>query len=188
MKIAFKIIKAFFIFFSVLLIFSGLSALLISTKPAHKMPSIYGYKPLNVLGGSMEPAIKLGSVIIIKKTAADQLRKGDIVTYRPLIENNDGQNVTLTTHRINKVYKDNSGTSFETKGDANKTSDGNKITEKEIVGKVVANLPYLGTLGSLARSRNGFLLLVVLPGLVIIFTEIRNIIKQLRPIKGTSNV
>lgn len=188
MKIMYSAIKTLIIFLSLLVAFSSISVLLITTKPAHKMPVIYGYKPLNVLGASMEPAIKLGSVIIIKETKAESLKRGDIITYRPVTENIDDQNVTLTTHRIHKVFKDEGGTTFETKGDANKTPDGNKLTEREIVGKVVAILPYLGKLGSFAKSLNGFLLLVVLPGVIIIFTEIRNIIKQLKPIKGTSNV
>ena len=98
------------------------------------IPVLFQYHPVVVLSGSMEPTLKIGSVIYYKKVPFNQLKIDDIITF----QNNKNE---LVTHRIVKIEKG----FIETKGDANKISDVNKTSNKNIKGKVgKINIPYIG--------------------------------------------
>lgn len=86
--------------------------------------SLFGYSCLKVLTGSMEPDIKTGENIIIKK--CKEYKVGDIITY--ITEEGE-----LVTHRIISIE----GEEYSTKGDANNTCDSNPILIDQIYGKVI---------------------------------------------------
>lgn len=97
------------------------------------LPYIFGYKPLVVLTGSMEPTFKTGSVIYYKSVNRDQIKEGDIITFK--------SGNSLVSHRVNKI--DNY--LYETKGDANNTVDATRIEFSSIVGKdAEISIPYVG--------------------------------------------
>lgn len=97
------------------------------------LPILFKYKPLVVLTGSMEPTFKVGSIIYYKQVPQNEIKKGDIITFK--------YDDTFISHRVNNIE----GQLYETKGDANNTPDLKKITYSDIVGKD-ANfcIPYLG--------------------------------------------
>ncbi len=177
-----KLVKwLFYTFMTLVFILMAISTL-VRMKPIDEIPVIGGYKPLMVLGGSMEPAIKIGSIALIKHIDPFKIRPGDIITYRT--SGQSGTNQTnkepFTTHRVIKVHKNKRHLSFETKGDANKTPDATRVSENLVLGKVTLSLPYLAYPSRFARTLRGFILLVVTPGLLIISIEIRNIVTQIR--------
>lgn len=97
------------------------------------IPMIFGYKPLVVLTGSMEPTIKTGSVLYYKKVPESELKVGDPITFKI-----NGQYVS---HRINSI-KDGQ---YQTKGDANQSPDPVRITYSSIEGKDSnITIPYIG--------------------------------------------
>ncbi len=67
------------------------------------------------------------------------------------------------------------GLSFVTRGDANRVNDPQPVPAANVVGRVHGSIPYLGYLFSFAQTRNGLFVLVVLPGILIILWEIRNL-------------
>jgi signal peptidase I len=89
-----------------------------------------------VTGGSMEPTIHKGSLVIDEPVTADKLRLGDIITF-------DHYDQT-TTHRIVGVEGSASGTMFSTKGDANQVTDPEPLTFPGRVGLVRLSVPGLG--------------------------------------------
>ena len=89
-----------------------------------------------VTGGSMEPTIHKGSLVIDEPVTADKLRLGDIITF-------DHYDQT-TTHRIVGVEGSATGTMFSTKGDANQVTDPEPLTFPGRVGLVKLALPGLG--------------------------------------------
>lgn len=98
-----------------------------------EVPIIFGYKPLVVLSGSMEPAYKVGCVLYYHKVPIEKLKVGDSITYTL----KDG---TYITHRI-VSKKDNL---IETKGDSNNTADP-LVEPSQILGKVSKfNIPFIG--------------------------------------------
>jgi signal peptidase len=46
------------------------------------LPSVFGYKSLTVVSGSMEPTLGVGSVVIDEVISPLEARPGDIVTSR----------------------------------------------------------------------------------------------------------
>lgn len=124
-----------------------------------------------VKSGSMEPAIKTGSLVIIKpqNTAyGAQYRVGEIITFGP-----DNAREIPTTHRVEEVTKSSTGEfTYRTKGDANEEADPNIVTESEIIGQVVFSAPYVGYILDFAKKPLGFALLIGIPAAVIIFDEL----------------
>lgn len=79
--------------------------------------------------GSMEPELPVGTIVIVDADAQEKV--GDIYAYRC------GKNVVI--HRI--VAADEEGYTF--KGDANPSADAVKVTESQLMGKVVLKLTFL---------------------------------------------
>jgi len=95
-----------------------------------------GFATFVVTGGSMEPAIHKGSLVIDQPTTADKLKLGDVITY-------DRADQT-TTHRIVGVEGSANGTLFSTKGDANTVGDPEPMTFPGRVGLVKLAVPGVG--------------------------------------------
>jgi signal peptidase len=89
-----------------------------------------------VTGGSMEPTIHKGSLVIDEPVTADKLRLGDIITF-------DHYDQT-TTHRIVGVEGSANGAMFSTKGDANQVIDPEPLSFPGRVGLVKLAVPGLG--------------------------------------------
>jgi signal peptidase len=139
------------------------------------------YRPVSLLGdtlyepvytGSMEPAIPVGSVVVIKPVDTETLKTGDIICFK-LSE------PTSITHRIFNVTDEG----FITKGDANEGPDQWTVKKENVMGKVILTIPYIGYIGYFVRTPIGLILLIVLPASLIIILEIRNIIKELKKTK-----
>ncbi len=133
--------------------------------------NLAGYVFLTVNSGSMAPAIKTGSLILVKTVSPSQLTKGDVITFK------NPKNVNqLITHRIIKIAKKENGNYlFTTKGDANNAIDLWKIASSAIVGKTTYTIPYLGFLVDFIKKPKGFIIFVILPAVLIIIFELKKI-------------
>lgn len=131
------------------------------------------YKIFIVQSGSMEPAIRTGSLIFVKPMSDYNI--GDIVTRRTVDPK------TTITHRIfSKEVGIDGQSSYITKGDANNTSDGEKFTKEKIIGKEFFTIPYLGFPVGFARTTQGLILLIIIPAALIIFDEMIKIKSEIR--------
>jgi len=133
-----------------------------------------GIRMFVVLSGSMRPAIKEGSVVLVAPQT--EYGEGDIVTYLSNSEAELKQSSLVVTHRIVEVNtNETSGNSYLTKGDANEDSDRIGITEAQIVGAVLFTLPWLGHLFVFTKTQLGFTVLIVIPATLLIYNEILNL-------------
>ena len=110
-----------------------------------------GFKVFTVLSGSMEPTYHTGSVIYVKEVDHTTLQAGDVITFA-ISED------MVATHRIVGVVPDDEDPSvlrYRTKGDANDSEDGTLVHYKNIVGKPVFSIPYLGYIASYIQSPPG---------------------------------
>jgi signal peptidase I len=96
-----------------------------------------GHQLVVIRGGSMEPAVHLGSVVDVTNVKAADLRPGDIVTLKEA-------NEIVVTHRITRVVQLPDGLYIETKGDANATVDPVLVPASTVTGRVGAAVPGLG--------------------------------------------
>ena len=135
-----------------------------------KLPKTY-----IVQSGSMEPAIKTGSIVMSYPVESYWI--GDVVTFsqRP-------GSRSLVTHRImNREFPDglDNPPVYRTSGDANEDFDTGEVRQDRVVGKVFLTIPYLGYVANFAKQPYGFLLLVIVPATIIIYEELKNIFGNL---------
>lgn len=112
---------------------------------------VVGLQPFVVLSGSMEPTYHVGSLIYVKSVDYKELQVGDPITYMLSQD-------TVVTHRIIEVLVDEEDPNtlrYFTKGDANDTPDGTSVHYKNILGKPVFSIPYLGYVSSYIQNPPG---------------------------------
>lgn len=157
-----KFIKKFYhILFSAMIIF------LIFITIISIFPRFFGIKPYIVLSGSMEPKIKTGSMAYINSREDPYaMHTGDIITYQ--------LNDTTITHRI----IDETVTTVTTKGDANENPDYSPVSRKNILGKFLFSIPYIGYLYSYISTPFFFPVLVALFAVELIISFINQFISK----------
>lgn len=167
-----KTLKIIFdIFYVIMLLFFGLVVVLsIQNKLSGNAVRFGKYQLYAVEGGSMEPNIKKGSVIIISPVETESLQVGDVITFI-----NPDDDKTVVTHRIVKI-NEGEETTFITRGDANNADD-DPLPADKILGRANVAIPFIGFLMSFARTKEGLLTLIIIPGVLIIFFEILNLTK-----------
>ncbi len=168
-----SITKPFQIFYY---IFLALIVVVVILLIASVFPVPGNYKIFVVQSGSMEPKIKMGSIVVVKP--AQDYKIGDIITFGPY-----NKTKAPTTHRIFEIKLVNGQPRYITKGDANNAPDQREITMREIIGKVLFSLPFLGYLVDFAKKPLGFVLIIVIPAAVVIFDEIKNIFNEIKKIQ-----
>lgn len=131
-----------------------------------------GVRTLVVQSGSMEPHISIYSIIFLAPVT--EYKIGDIVTYKQ-----SGRDNVLITHRIYKESKITAYPGFITKGDANEKADQETVPESFIVGKVFLSIPYIGRLIAYTQTKAGFVILIIIPAVFIIYSEILSLKNQL---------
>ena len=139
-----------------------------------KINTPLNFKVFSVQSGSMEPAIKTGSVVFVKPEQSYEI--GDVITYQARGNPNNS-----FTHRVVDVQKDEDigKVAYVTKGDANEDPDTTPVVSSRVLGRVFFKIPLLGYLVSFAKTQLGFTLLVVIPATVIIYSEVQNIRKEI---------
>lgn len=133
------------------------------------------FRLYGIASQSMHPTLKKGDLILVKWQ--NGYKSGDIITF----SNPKGKKKSDTvTHRIVGNAKEKGHIIYKTKGDANNELDDWKIGEYSIVGITIYSLPLLGYIISVSKTPFGFILLILLPAFILLYTEIQNIKKELR--------
>lgn len=111
------------------------------------LPGAFSYQMFNVISGSMEPAVKVGSLIYVHEGEPERIAEKDIIAFYGMPEGG------IITHRVveNNVV---SGT-FITKGDANDGEDPTPIPYDNYIGKVTLTVPYMGKVLTVMTSFHG---------------------------------
>ncbi len=154
-RIAVGIVFAVLLF--LLFIFTALAADRVISK--NNIPSVFGYSPLTVLTGSMEPSIYAGDMVIIKSQS--EYSVGDVVTYTV----NGGQ--ASVTHQIIESYVEGGVRYFITKGTNNNAEDPNPVASSQVVGKVVLVIPDLGIFLEWLKTPSGITLIFLFACIIV---------------------
>jgi signal peptidase len=160
------------IFASILLITLFVGFYVVKSKLDGGVPMVAGNKLYIVLSGSMAPVFDAGSLVGVKDILPEEVEVGDIVTFQ---DPADAERVI--THRVLEIKENNGALSFVTKGDANDAQDPELIPEENILGRVSFSIPYIGYLTEFTRSKKGIVLLLIIPGVIFIATELVNLFK-----------
>ena len=125
---------------------------------------LIGLEPYVVLSGSMEPTYHVGSLIYVKSVDYKELKVGDPITY--MISQD-----TVVTHRIIEVLVDEEDPNtirYFTQGDANAVADGTSVHYKNIIGKPVFSIPYLGYVSNYIQNPPGMYVAIAAGALLIL--------------------
>jgi len=123
------------------------------------VPKFFGYDSFVIYSGSMEPTVKMGSLLVVKPVAAEDLQVGDVIVFR-----SPGNHATIT-HRIAGIREENGQRIFTTKGDASSNPDPREVRLQGQVGKMAYTIPYLGYLVDFVKTKEGTLIFLVAPAL-----------------------
>lgn len=116
----------------------------------------FRYQFYDILTGSMSPTIKPRSLIIVKGIDSNEVKEGDIITFKGSSKSN------LTTHRVVEVIDKNNNIKFQTKGDANDVLDPMLIDEGLLVGKVIFDIPYMGKVMSFINQYRVIIVIIII--------------------------
>lgn len=141
-----------------------------------KVPDFMGYKPFIVLSGSMEPEIMAGDLIVTKEIAPENVKVGDVISFR--VEED-----IVVSHRVTEIHTEG-GLSFLTKGDANTGMDATEVLPENIEGVYIWRGAGLGRFALFLQTPIGMLIFVVTPLCLFI---IYDIVSRNRRIKKKSD-
>ncbi len=168
------------IFKTIYYIFLGAIALIAVLLIISSFPITGNIKFLTVLSGSMAPEIKMGSVVLVKPTSDYKIN--DIITFGPY-----SKTKPPTTHRISDIKVVDGQPVYITKGDANNAPDTREIQKRDVIGKVLFDVPYVGFAVDSAKKPYGFALIIIVPAVLIIFGEIKKIYEEVAKRKNNKN-
>ena len=106
---------------------------------------VCGYQVYDVVSGSMEPAIPVGSAVFVRALPPAQIEAGDVIAFQ--------SHDTVITHRV--VENDQLESSLVTQGDANARPDPEAVPYGNVIGRVERHVPGLGWLLSAYTGGSG---------------------------------
>lgn len=142
--------------------------LVLLTKPG-EAPSIGGYTVFRITTGSMEPAYKVDTLILVKKTDPAEIQVGDVIAFYSADPALEG---AVNTHRVIETRGDGVYWQYTTKGDANNAVDQYGTDSDALIGKVVASSLFLGKLARLVSNPLIFVPVILIPLLVMLIANV----------------
>jgi signal peptidase I len=135
------------------------------------LPRVTRLDVLVVRGGSMEPAIPLGSVVIVDR--GDRTPSvGSIASFRD-------PEAGMVTHRVVAI----DGARLVTKGDANATEDAIRREAADVYGTVVLSIPMAGFVIHVLQVPVVFLLVLLGTGGFLVANSVRAIVDEVARIR-----
>lgn len=165
-------VMGLFIIYMLVTMFTG--------RKGNEPPTILNHSIYIVRSNSMSPTFKTGTLLIIKRTDSGTINVDDIITFRK-------KNDTLsTTHRVVEIIEEDNTRKFVTRGDANNVDDPIPVSENEVLGKVTVYIPLLGYVFGFIRTKQGIILVIVIPAFILMVTQIIQLFKYKKDSKKES--
>lgn len=131
---------------------------------------LVGLRPFAVLSGSMEPAYHVGSLIYVKACDPADVEVGDPITF--VLD----EDLNVATHRVIEIDAENQH--FYTKGDANNAPDGAPVYFKNLIGRPVFTIPYLGYFSNWITNPPGMYIGIAAAGVFLILLFLPDVLKK----------
>jgi len=154
------------------LLYYFISIKIYATKGEEFKPPVSLY---TILTPSMVPNINPDDVIVdITVKNPESIKIGDVITFVSSASLTQGMTIT---HRVIDIKVENGEYLYYTKGDANLSQDIAPAKFKNVLGKVLFKVPKLGLIQHFLATRGGWLIVVVIPALLIIGSDIIKIVR-----------
>ncbi len=144
--------------------------------------NIFGYKFFIVTSDSMSATdFDAGDIVISKNVNPTTLKEGDIITFLSQDLNSFGETVT---HKIRRLITDAYGNpGFVTYGTTTNTDDEAIVTHEYVIGKYQGRIPKLGSFFIFLKTTPGYIICILIPFLLLIFSQGLNCIRLFRQYK-----
>ena len=139
-----------------------------------------GWRIDDLRSGSMAPNINVGDLVVTRPVRPEAVTVGDVIIFHSPDKANN-----LISHRVVEV-ETNPSLSFKTKGDANDAIDPFVTPAGKLVGELAFHVPLLGYPVLLLQTTSGFIVSLLVPGLVIISLCLTNLRVELVKKKGNT--
>ena len=93
---------------------------------------------LAIATGSMVPTLHRGDLVVVEHASPSSIDVGTIIAFHVSCL------PAPTVHRVYKIVQNGSSPVYQTKGDANPSPDPCTVPYQDVIGKVVATVPYAG--------------------------------------------
>jgi len=115
------------------------------------LPQRLGYREYNIMTGSMEPLIPVGSLILVEQVPPETIEPGDIIVFQ--------LDEFVVAHRVirNQIVVGE----FVTKGDANYMEDINPVSYSSVIGRVKFHVARMGQFMSIYTTPVGKLYVLI---------------------------
>lgn len=138
-----------------------------------------GFRVFIITSGSMQPALKPGSLIVTKPQT--RYSSGQIIVYSLASKSfSDRQNnkSPIVSHRVHSTYSLQGESIYVTKGDANSLEDLSHVKQSQIIGRVWLSFPLVGLLLAWTHERLSLYPLIILVVFLTIIVELLGYLKN----------
>lgn len=118
-----------------------------------KVIKTFNYEAFIIISESMEPEIKVGNIVIIKKVSEENIKAEDIITFE--------KNNQYITHRVKEINEQDGMKTYTTRGDNNQVKDEDVVSYSEIKGIKIAQIPYIGLLILKVSKRKNIIIILI---------------------------
>ena len=156
---------------------------LVFARMTGRVPTFFGYSVVRVVTPSMDPKIPVGSFIVIKRIAPEEVQPGDIITFYtddpdPVVA---GKTIT---HRVLSIDVTEDGKYvFKTKGDnaaTNPVPDAYPARGERLVGRYVCGMLPVTAFVTMFREHLpiAIFLILLIPAIILTQTRIKKVLKK----------
>jgi signal peptidase len=142
--------------------------------------TIAGCSVFHVVSGSMEPEIPVGALIISQQTEIDEIKVGDIVSFRSMESYMQG---SVVTHRVVEIHKRDGKLALVTRGDANNSIDSFYVTADNLIGKIIYHTPtgnFVTSLYGFLTNKAGFFVVIIVPVILLTALILQDNMRKIR--------
>ena len=124
------------------------------------IPKLFGYNPLVVISGSMEPTLKVGGLLYYEEIDINDFKEKDILVYE------------LKDHIISHRVVEHLDNGFITKGDANNSYDSSIVSDNQVLGRGTNwSIPILGNYADFIFRHKYILKILLSIGIIDLFVD-----------------
>lgn len=142
------------------LLFALLAITILAVGLAARLAPLAGYELFAIRSGSMQPAIPVGSLVVIATAPEEPIAAGEAVAYRL-------PNGAVVTHRVVERVDAEAGSFLQTKGDANADPDPSLVPAEWVIGPARLTIPWLGFLLALLGMPIGVVTILSVAGTLV---------------------
>jgi len=156
---------------------------IVITKVSGNVPNLFGYSLYVIVSPSMSPDLEIGDVIVSRQYKGGELQVGQVVEY---VGKSGDMTGKIITHRIESISGEGDDRVIITKGTANADADP-PISPSDIIAVMTYKTVIIDKIYAVLSTTVGFILLVLLPMMAMIITEVVRLMLEVKGEKDGKN-